>query len=121
MSETSKKTSGMYVDLKYIREASKSITALTVEELITLLQESVTTFNIDPDWRSVSEHGLPDTSTNKFGDSTYLLCFNVNSSSPPFVACYSTKNDKWTVAHHFATAENATVTHYRELPELPEF
>ena len=57
----------------------------------------------------------------KFKDSDYVLCCNVGmDNSFTFVGWYSHAEKKWTVAHHFATSESATVTHWMPLPEPPK-
>lgn len=71
------------------------------------------------EWIDVNDR-LPD-QFNKFGDTDYVLAFSNNTQ---VVAWYNYEDDKWEVAHHFASSEpldrHNKVTHWIPLPEPPK-
>ncbi len=59
---------------------------------------------------------------NEHRESDYLLCVDLDSNIPPFVAFYNNLSDEWIVSHHSSNGiygRGVNVTNYKPLPTPP--
>jgi len=101
-------------------EMGRPVTMTVPISLIINAQQALESYN--DGWISVEER-LPEATSIEHQDSEWVLCIqgiDGKFPQPAFVAWYNYKVNQFTVAHHYAHSNAATVTHWQPLPTPPQ-